>query len=133
MQDHERENIDNIFCWQEDRTLSNNLTLQYNKVLFLIQDSPETRKLTGKRVTVYDYYDGRIKVFYQGKELLYRFFDKLQRVDPNAIVDNKHLGSVLAHIKEKQDLRDEQRSKSCPRRNNEMNLHEPLNVRYASR
>lgn len=133
LQDHERENLDNIFCWQEDRTLSNNLTLQYNKVMFLIQDSPETRKLAGKRVTVYDYHDGRIKVFYGAQELPYRFFDKLQRVDPNAIVENKRLGAVLAHIKEKQDLRDEQRSKSCPRRTSAMNLDDRFDIKYALR
>lgn len=133
LQDHERENLDNIFCWQENRTLSNNLTLQYNKVLFLIQDTSQTRKLGGKRVTVYDYYDGRIKIFYEDQELLYRFFDELQRVDPNAIVENKRLGHILAHIKEKQDQRDEQRSKSCPRKNNEINLPRHLDVKYILR
>lgn len=68
-----RENIDNIFCWQEDRTLSNNLTLQYNKVLFLIQDSPQTRKLAGKRVTVHDYHEGRIKIFMEVKSYITGF------------------------------------------------------------
>lgn len=129
LQEHEHSNIDNIFCWQEDRTLTKNLTLQYNKVLFLIQDTIQTRKLAGKRVTVYDYHDGHIKIFYDGQELPYRFFDKLQRINPNAIVDNKRLGHVLTYIKEKQDQRDEeQRSKSCPRRYNEISISKDLDV-----
>lgn len=78
--------MEDIFCWEEDRSLSNNLTLQYDKVLYLIQDSVETQKLAGKRVTVLDYYDGSIKIKYGGTELPYRRFDKIRRVDPGAIV-----------------------------------------------
>lgn len=113
----ERNSLEDVFCWQEDRSLSNNLTLQYDKVLYLIQDSIETRKLAGKRVTVFDYYDGSIKIKYEGTDLPYRTFDKIRRVDPGAIVTNDRLGNVLAHIKRQQDLRKPvERSKSCPKR-----------------
>lgn len=109
--------LEDIFCWQEDRSLSNNLILQYDKVLYLIEDSIETRKLAGKRVTVFDYYDGSIKIKYGGTELPYRTFDKIRRVDPGAIVTTDRLGNVLAHIKRQQDLRGPvERSKSCPKR-----------------
>lgn len=30
LQDNEKENIEDIFCWQEDRTLSDSLTVQYD-------------------------------------------------------------------------------------------------------
>lgn len=110
-------NLEEVFSWQEDRTLSQNLTLQYDKVLYLIEDSVETRKLAGKRVTVFDYYDGSIKVKYRGVELPYRKFDKIRRVDLGAIVENERLGNVLAHIKRQQDLKGPvERSKSCPKR-----------------
>ncbi len=110
------EDIDEIFCWQEERTLSKNLTLQYNKVIYLIEDSVKTRKLIRKRVMVHDFHDGRIKIKYQGKVLPYSIFDRLQKVDQGKITDNKRLGGVLSFIKEKQDQRDEQRSTSCPSR-----------------
>jgi len=65
------ENLYEVFCWQEGRTVSNNLTIQYNKVLYLIEDNIENRKLARKRVTVYDYPDNSIKIRYQGRELTY--------------------------------------------------------------
>lgn len=68
LQMHELENLDSIFSWQEDRTLSNNLTIQYDKFWYLIEDTPETRQLARKRVTVYEDFHGRIKIFYEGKE-----------------------------------------------------------------
>ena len=116
LQDWEQKHLDDIFCWQEDRTLSNNLTLKYDKRMYLIKESVETRKLRKKRVTVFDHHNGTIKIFYKNKELAYRVFDQLQRVSEQAIVENKRLGAVLSYIKKKQDLRNEQRSKSCPKR-----------------
>ena len=114
LQSHEL--LDEIFCWQEERTLSNNLTLQYNKIVYLIEDSVETRKLMRKRVTVHDFHDGSIKIKHQNKELPYSTYDRLQRVDQGKITDNKRLGTVLSLIKIKQDIRDEKRSASCPAR-----------------
>jgi hypothetical protein len=35
------------------------------------------RRLAGKRVTVLDYPDGRIKIRYEGRDLAYREFDRL--------------------------------------------------------
>ena len=110
------EDLDEIFCWQEGRTLSNNLTLQYNKIVYLIEDSVETRKLVRKRVMVHDFHDGSIKIKHQNKELPYSTYDRLQRVDQGKIVDNKRLGTMLSLIKVKQDKRDEKRSTSCPSR-----------------
>jgi hypothetical protein len=42
------------------------LTLQYDKVLYLVDPSGENEKLAGKRVTVIDFPDGRIKIRYEG-------------------------------------------------------------------
>jgi len=105
-----------IFCWQEERTLSHNLTVQYDRVLYLIEDSVETRKLARKRVTVFDYADGTIKIKYNGKVLPYSAFDKLREVDQGQIADNKRLGNVLQFVSEKQHQREQTRSASCPSR-----------------
>jgi hypothetical protein len=37
----------------------------------------DNQKLAGRRVTVIDYPDGRIKIRYEGRDLEYREFDKL--------------------------------------------------------
>ena len=83
---------------REERTVSNNLTLQYDKVVFLLQPNEITRELRRKRVTVIDYPDGRLAIRYRGLDLPYITFDKLRQVSQASIVENKHLGAVLSHI-----------------------------------
>jgi hypothetical protein len=92
------------------------LTLQYDKVLFLLEPSEITRELRRKRVTVVDYPDGRLAIRYRGLDLPYTTFDKLRQVSQATIVENKHLGAVLSHIRERQIERAEARSQSAPRR-----------------
>ena len=110
------DNLKEIFCWQEARTLTKALTVQYDKVVYLIEDGVETRKLTNQRVMVHDYPDGSIKITHDGRALPYRVFDKLQRVDQGAIIEHKRLGAVLEFIRHKQNERNEQRSQSVPSR-----------------
>ncbi len=110
----EHENLNEIFSWQEERSLSKNLTLQYNKVLYMIEDTLDNRQLAKNKVTIFDYYDGTIKIKHNNKELPYRIFDKIQKVDQGEIVSNKRLGAVLNYIKNKQDENDEVRSACAP-------------------
>jgi hypothetical protein len=92
------ESLDDIFTWREIRTLSASLTLQYDKVLYLIEPTRENQRLAGKRVTVVDYPDGRIKIRDEGRELAYREFDKLTHVDQGEVVTHKRLGAMLTMI-----------------------------------
>ena len=45
-----------------DRTVSKNLTLQYDKVLFILEPNEITRSLACKRVVILDYPDGRFAI-----------------------------------------------------------------------
>lgn len=110
------EDLNEIFSWQENRTLSKNLTLQYDKALYLIEDSVDNRSLARNKVTVFEYFDGAIKIKCNNRELPYRIFDKIKKVDQGEIVSNKRLGAVLNFIKEKQDKNDEKRSTGAPSR-----------------
>jgi hypothetical protein len=42
------------------------LTLQYDKVLFILEPSEQAKTAIGKRVTVVDYPDGRLSIRYRG-------------------------------------------------------------------
>jgi hypothetical protein len=108
--------LTDVFAWKEERTVSNSLTLQYDKTLFLLEPNDFTKPLARKRVTVQDYPDGRIAIRYEGRDLPYRIFDKLQKVDQGVIVENKRLGAVLAYCAERQKEFDDLRSKKSPRR-----------------
>lgn len=110
------DDLDDAFAWKEERTLSQALTLQYDKVLFILEPSDQAKAAIGKRVTVVDHPDGRLSIRYRGVELAYRTFDKLRQVDQAAIVENKRLGAALAFIREQQIARAQTRSKSAPRR-----------------
>jgi transposase len=111
------DDLDAAFAWKEERTLSRALTLQYDKILFILEPSEPAKAAIGKRVTVVDYPDGRLSIRYRGVELAYRTFDKLRQVDQGAIADNKQLGAVLAMIRDEQLHRGpERRSQSAPRR-----------------
>ena len=115
------DDLTDVFAWREERTVSNSLTLQYDKVLFLLEPSEITRALRRKRVTVVDYPDGRLAIRYRGLDLPYTTFDKLRQVSQASIVENKHLGAVLSYIRERQIERAEARSQSSPRRQGQVN------------
>ena len=114
------DDLTDVFTWREERTVSNSLTLQYDKVLFLLEPNKMTRELRRKRVTVVDYPDGRLVIRYRGLDLPYTTFDKLRQVSQATIVENKHLGAVLSHIRERQIERAEARSQSAPRRHGQV-------------
>ena len=110
------DDLADVFAWREERTVSNSLTLQYDKVLFLLEPNEITRELRRQRVTVVDYPDGRLAVRHRGLDLPYTTFDKLRQVSQGAIVENKHLGAALAFIRERQRQTPQQRSQKAPRR-----------------
>ena len=49
------DDIDDAFAWKEERSVSVNLTLQYDQVLFILEPTGIARSLARKRVTVIDY------------------------------------------------------------------------------
>jgi hypothetical protein len=114
---HAGDDLEDAFAWKEERTLSQALTLQYDKVIFILEPSEQATAAIGKRVSVVDYPDGRLSIRNKGVELAYRTFDKLRQVDQGAIADNKRLGPVLAMIRADQLRREPpRRSTKAPRR-----------------
>ena len=100
------ENLDSIFAWRETRKVTSNLTLHYERKLFLLADIPEHRRFAGKYIDVFQYPDGRIEIKAAGKSLPYSTYDKLGTIDQGEIVENKRLGSVLRVAKLVQAQRD---------------------------
>jgi len=115
------DDIDDVFAWKEGRSVSMNLTLQYDQVLFILEPTGIARSLARKRVTVIDYPDGRLAIRYNGVDLPYRTFDKRSQVNQAAIVENKRLGPILAYIAEQQKQLDMSRSAKAPRRRGQKN------------
>lgn len=61
--------LSDVFAWKEERTLTRALTVQYDKVLFMLEPNEITRPLARQRVTVIDYPDGRIAIRHNGRDL----------------------------------------------------------------
>ena len=112
--------LHDIFSWQEPRKVSKSLTLQYDKVIYLIDPTEENQRLVHQVVKVLDRPDGTIAIQYGHRKLGFKVFDKLEDVDQGQIVDNKRLGAVLKFAQAKQQQYDQQqkrsRSKSAPKR-----------------
>ena len=73
------DDLEDAFAWKEERRLSQALTLQYDKVMFILEPSEPAKAAIGKYVTVFDYPDGRLAIRYNGVDLAYRTFDRFVR------------------------------------------------------
>ena len=96
------DDLDEILTWREERTVTRNLTLHYDRMMLMLDPTPLARGLPGKKVEVVNYPDGRFAIRFDGTTLPFRVFDKIRTVRPGAIVENKRLGAMLALVKEQQ-------------------------------
>jgi hypothetical protein len=100
------EDLDRLFRWQEERRVTQNLTLHYKRVMYLLEPNERARAAAGNRVMVSETHDGSVVIEYQGTTLPACAFEKDRRVSQGAIADNKVLGPLLADIQRRQQERD---------------------------
>jgi hypothetical protein len=124
----EADDLDEILAWREERTVTHNLTLRYDRMMLLLNPTPFARGLAGKKVEVVNYPDGRFAVRHGGVALSFRVFDKIQTVAPGAIVENKRLGAALAFVRELQTTHPPNRRRNDPRRQRPPNNLEALGI-----
>jgi Winged helix-turn helix len=97
--------LTDILCHREQRHVSEQLSMSYDRKQIILERSAVADGLAGKYVDLYEYPDGRLEVRWKGHSLPYRIFSKDQRVSHAAIVENKRLGHALARIKAEQDVK----------------------------
>jgi predicted DNA-binding protein (UPF0251 family) len=88
------ENLDIILSHQDTRTLSKNLTVQFNKVIYQIQSNRPGYALRNAQVTICENDQAEITILYKNKSLSYTIYHKPVR--QAEIVDTKTLDH---HIK----------------------------------
>ena len=93
--------LDHIFSHHEIRTLSKNLTLQYNQSLFQIQTKRPSYALRKAQVTVCESPEGLIYILYKDKPLDYAIFH--EQPHQAEVVSSKDIDAHLkqAHIPDK--------------------------------
>ncbi|MGH8163257.1 MAG: ISNCY family transposase, partial [Rhodanobacteraceae bacterium] len=96
------DDLDETLAWREQRTVTRNLTLHYDRMMLILEPTPQARALARKTVEVVNYPDGRFAIRYMGGSLPFRVFDKIRTVEPGTIVENKRLTEVLAYVQARQ-------------------------------
>src|SRR5471032_1030428 len=113
------EDLDLILTCRVSRCVSATLTVQYDRVMYLLDDTPLNRGLIHHYLDVLEYPDGRIEIRDNGSALTYRQYDRLSDIDQGAVVDNKRLGHVLEVAQQVQMERDNRRISGSPSRTNQ--------------
>lgn len=93
------ENLDLIFSFKENRTLSKNLELSYYNTIYQIKTKNSGYRLRHAKVTVYEDLEGKITIIYKGKKLNYSCYKKQQKTAQ--IVEAKALNNKIDSIEKK--------------------------------
>lgn len=104
--------LEDIFTWQEPRKVTKNLTMTYDKCIYLLEPTELNHKLVGQYISFLEYPDGTVAIMHEGRKINYSVFNKLAGLQQNAVVENKRLGSVLAHIQQQHEELEKQNKRS---------------------
>jgi transposase len=88
-----KENLARILTWQETRTLSKNLTLQFQKTVYQIQTNRPTYALRNAQVTVCVNAQEQITILYNHNALPYSIY--IQQAKQAEIISTKQLDHAL--------------------------------------
>jgi hypothetical protein len=88
-----QDNLAVILTWQETRTLSKNLTVQFENVVYQVTTERPTYTLRHARVTVCQDSSGMVTILYKGKSLDYTIFNKQPK--QAEVVTSKDIDRVL--------------------------------------
>jgi transposase len=86
-----------IFTWQESRSLSNNLTIQFRKVVYQIQVDRPSYTMRKAPVTISLDAQENVTITYKGNSLAFTTFHKQSK--QSDIVQSKHVDSMLKYLK----------------------------------
>jgi hypothetical protein len=89
------ENLAHIFSWRESRVLSNNLTLQFRKIVHQIQVDRPSYALRKAPVTISLDAQQNVTILYKGNSLAYTTFHKQSK--QSEVVQSKHIDNILKY------------------------------------
>jgi hypothetical protein len=101
------EDLARVFRWQETRLVSKSLTVNYKRVLYVLDPTDAARAARRKAVGIEEREDGSLSFWHGAHELLATAFPKDHAVRQGEVVDNKRLSAALGFIKEQQRARTE--------------------------
>jgi len=90
-----QDNLDTILTWQEQRIVSKNLTVQFDKVVYQIQTERPSYALRKASITVCLDAHHKVTLLYPGQPLTYNVFH--QQAKQSEVVFSKDLDHHLPH------------------------------------
>jgi hypothetical protein len=109
----ERDCLDDVFTWQEQRRVTAQLTVHHKRTMYLLEPTEEAKAAAKKRVTVVEFEDGRVSIRFQGVALAAHPFHKDGCVTQGSIVENKLLSGALTEIRKRQQQKEHELVKSA--------------------
>ncbi len=103
------DNLNRIFSLQETRMVSKSLTLNYKRVLYVLDPTDAARAARRQRVRIEEHEDGSLRIRHNEHELPATAFPRDHSVRQGEVVDNKRLSETMDLIREKQRQRVEER------------------------
>lgn len=97
------EDLDLIFTWQETRTITKNLTVHYQNVIYQIQSQRPSYALRNAKVTIHENHLGEIAIHYNNQPLDFTPFHK--PVPQSPIVDTKSVDHQITPPDQSQPYR----------------------------
>jgi hypothetical protein len=88
-----KDNLDIILTYQETRTISKNLTVQFKNVVYQIQTNRPAYSLKNAKVLVCENVSGDVNILYNNKLLDYTIFHKAPR--QSEVVNSKSLNNQI--------------------------------------
>jgi hypothetical protein len=101
------DDLDRIFSLQETRVVSKSLTLNYKRVLYVLDATDAARSARRQRVCIEEREDGSLTFWHGEHELRATAFPKDHSVCQGQVVENKRLSETMDLIRERQHLRAE--------------------------
>src|SRR3984885_14795133 len=127
------DDLDLILTCRVPRRVSKVLTVQYDRVIYLLEDTVANRSLIHCYLDVFEYPDGRIEIRVNGAALPCVPYDRLSEIDQAAVVDNKRLGHTLQMAQVIQAQRDDRRASGSPSRTNQGEAPRPKERKVGTR
>jgi transposase len=127
------DDLDLILTVRVPRRVSKVLTVQYDRVIYLLEDTVANRSLIHNYLDVFEYPDGRIEIRVNGAALPCVPYDRLSEIDQAAVVDNKRLGHTLQMAQVIQAQRDDRRASGSPSRTNQGEAARPKERKVGTR
>jgi hypothetical protein len=101
------EALSQIFTLQETRRITAQLTVNYKRGLYVLEDTVENRRLRRTSALISEAADGTVTIHGNGRVLPYRLHPRDQAVlAPGVVVEHEHLAGAFAWIAAQQRARD---------------------------